>query len=71
MTIVEIGIVLFTLAGCAYTSFQSGQSRGIEIGGLVYSALMEDFLKEKLGKDEADRILKNGLRFDSWLRRHL
>jgi len=71
MTLIEIGIVVFCLVGCSYSSYQAGQSRGIEIGGLVYSALMEDFLNQKLGKDEADRILKNGLRFDSWLRRHL
>lgn len=71
MTLIEIVIVVFCLVGCAYSSYQAGQQRGIEIGGLVYSALMEDFLRQKLGEDEADRILKNGLRFDSWLRRHL
>lgn len=71
MTGIEIAIIAFCLTGCAYSSYKYGEARGVEIGGAVSMSLMEEFLKDKLGKDEADRILRTGLRFDNWLRRSL
>jgi hypothetical protein len=71
MTGIEIIIVAGCLTGCSYSSYKQGEARGVEIGGAVSMSLMEEFLKDKLGKDEADRILRTGLRFHNWLRRSL
>ena len=72
MTIVEMGIVVFSLTGCAWSSWRSGQRHGMTHTTLVYGVLMQEFLSEKLGKDEAYNILEGQQpSFERWLEKKL
>ena len=71
MTFVEIGITLFCLTGCAYTSHKAGEKRGVEIGSSVAMSLMKHFVQDKIGEEEADKIFKHGYQFEQWLQKSL
>ena len=71
MTFVEMGITLFCLAGCAYTSHKAGEKRGVEIGSSVAMSLMKNFVHDKIGKEEADKLFEDGYKFEQWLKKSL